>query len=1268
MKIRKLLLTVCILFMAMPFSVNAALLQLSNTPLFAGGQVPANVFFTLDDSGSMVEEAMISPYWQDCAYDAFADGSNTPKDSNCGVLVTNSNLYFYYSGRSSQTSSMIEYLGILRSCEQNPSQCPAGRKDWRGLSNDFNTLYYKPGVNYQHWYGVCSKADAACTPANFNAAKHHPYSGTGGSSDQTDLAGFSYIVWIDDKGFSGSRPYQGSALNVTSTANEIVDLWDSHIKITINNNNVLVYAVNYAPFYTTNTNQGIGETATLKATLTNTTACYNVLGNSTLVRSIAAGSATYTSQDSAGCQSITDLRQNYANWFQYHRNRFYTAQNAIGSIVENNPQYRYGLGVLNQWNSLFVSVPEKDDTASLLTHKKLLQKNLNRHVPVGDTPLRLGLVRTGSYFQGKLTGKGNPIAYACQQNFNILITDGYWTDNGPLNSNKILDQDGDGIPMTLADIASYYYETDLSSLPNTVAPNPNDSATHQHLVTFTVGFGVTGNLVDTDGDGWPNPSLTKNSVWGGDPFTNEPAKVDDLWHSAFNSRGAFLSAQSPETLVSTLSSTLSSINDRMGSASSAAQNSTLLNKDSYVYQARFSNKLWYGELLAYPVNLDGTVGTIATWNAHCIFNGGICSDSTAAKNPIDANKRVIITKDWSKVGGDGIPFRWPSNYVNLSSAGILPQAIKNYLKLAPYAATTTQSTEIIANQNYGTALINYLRGDTTYDGSFLGTVGFRQRYGLLGDIVNSGPIYIGKPDRYYPDLLMPTHYTPFKTTYEKRTPMIGFGANDGMYHLLNANTGEELLAYVPGESRLISNLGTYAQPSYTHRFYVDGFSHSGDVYFNGAWHTIVLGGLRQGGQGIFALDVTDPSQFSESNAEKILLWEFTDQDDKDLGYTYSQFQISLINHNGTKRWAAIFGNGYNNTESDTSTSTTGKAALYIVFIDGGLDGVWTEGTDYIKLTVGSENTSTPNGLATPYPIDINQDYVVDYVYAGDLNGQIWKFNLTNSAPSTWAGTAFFQATQSIAGDQKITTMPIVGPHPNGIESGVLVYFGTGKFLEPSDNTATDAVTQTFYAVLDKLDGTLPLKTQLLQQEIAQEVTASYDTDNDTINDFDYQLRVTTKQEIDWSQHQGWYLNLSFAGTNHGERVIYAPILRKGHIIFTTLIPNESPCGYGGSSWLMELDAYSGARLDGSPFDLNKDGAIDDNDLISVTGLNNPGEVSDTTVSGMQSSVGITATPTVFNMENSTNETKVISGSNGIDSFIENGANVQDGRKTWRQLQ
>ena len=147
-----------------------------------------------------------------------------------------------------------------------------------------------------------------------------------------------------------------------------------------------------------------------------------------------------------------------------------------------------------------------------------------------------------------------------------------------------------------------------------------------------------------------------------------------------------------------------------------------------------------------------------------------------------------------------------------------------------------------------------------------------------------------------------------------------------------------MFAYVPGA--VFKNLAQLASPAYTHRYYVDGAPNMGDVFYNNNWHTVLVGGLNKGGQGIYALDITNPDTFSASK----VLWEFSDvppaaagdpiKGDPDLGYTYSRPAIVRLNNS---KWAAIFGNGYNNTEDDgaTTKSTTGYAALFIVDIETG---------------------------------------------------------------------------------------------------------------------------------------------------------------------------------------------------------------------------------------------------------------------------------------------------------------------------------------------
>lgn len=369
-----------------------------------------------------------------------------------------------------------------------------------------------------------------------------------------------------------------------------------------------------------------------------------------------------------------------------------------------------------------------------------------------------------------------------------------------------------------------------------------------------------------------------------------------------------------------------------------------------------------------------------------------------------------------------------------------------------------------------------------------------------------------------------------------------------------------------------------------------------------------------GGQGVYALDVTSVPNNTTSEldiADKVL-WEFTDADDSDLGYTFSKPVIVRL-HNG--RWAAIFGNGYNNTEADSNTSTTGNAVLYIVDIENGATG----SSSVIKIDTMEGmaddplSQNRPNGLASVTAADIDGDYIVDYVYGGDLFGNMWKFDLTASNSSNWGvaygsssnPTPLFQAVRS-GYHQPITTKPSIRRHPTG--DGFVVMFGTGKYLESGDAVASTNV-ESVYGVWDrdeKSGGGSPILTSfnrshLLEQEIILETTAP-------VSD----VRVVTDTPIQWhsgsglpsggsGDYLGWYLDLIVSGQGpEGEIQITDSVVRDELFLFTTFIPNDNPCSDGGESWLWAIDFASGSRADHKVFEI--DGAAGSggtNDTVNV---------------------------------------------------------------------
>jgi type IV pilus assembly protein PilY1 len=580
--------------------------------------------------------------------------------------------------------------------------------------------------------------------------------------------------------------------------------------------------------------------------------------------------------------------------------------------------------------------------------------------------------------------------------------------------------------------------------------------------------------------------------------------------------------------------------------------------------------------------------------------------------------------------------------------------ISDLMTLAPYDLATVDLGEISTNQAFGADVVAYLRGDDTNEGT---GQDFRIRGSILGDIVNSDPKFVSNPVGTYPDNLEVKSYNDFKTTHVNRDGVVYVGANDGMLHGFAEDTGDEIIAYIP--NAVYESLYELTDSDYDHRYFVDAGPNIIDVFLDdtddpdsatdGVWRTALVGGLNGGGQGIYALDVTDPSIFDEVNAADIVLWEFDDQDDEDLGYTFGRPQLAKM-ADGT--WAAIFGNGYNNTEADGTPSTSGHAVLYIVDVETG---------DLLKkIDTGEGSATTPNGLATPLLIDDDSDSVVDYIYAGDLLGNMWKFDVDDASTSSWgvdySGAPLF----TTDANQPITSQPQAAFHPDSL-GGFMIYFGTGQYLEITDNDPFGETTQSFYGVWDKNLGSLTAfdSSDLLAQTITNQWEESFDTNDDGVDDETYLLRNVSDNIIDWDSHLGFQLDLmpeNVEGAsntdNFGEKQVSNAIVRNGRIIFTTLVPSSVECEFGGTSFLMELDFRDGSALEFPAFDLNGDGEYDGDD---------------TDASGRASDVGIM--PTVSILSDGAQDVAFGSGASGDIDVIQLSVGLEAyGRQSWRQLE
>lgn len=384
----------------------------------------------------------------------------------------------------------------------------------------------------------------------------------------------------------------------------------------------------------------------------------------------------------------------------------------------------------------------------------------------------------------------------------------------------------------------------------------------------------------------------------------------------------------------------------------------------------------------------------------------------------------------------------------------------------------------------------------------------------------------------------------------------------------------------------------------------------------------------------------------------------------------------------------------------------------MLFLDGGTDGVWTQGVDYYKIstntgtdvaTPSNLTPGTPNGIATPVAVDSNGDGMTDFVYAGDLVGNLWKFDVTSASPAAWtvasSGTPLFIAHDASGNRQPITSAPVLFPHSGG---GFIVLFGTGKYMEITDDTGPFGMSA-FYGIWDKLDNTTVARADLMQQKVLNvnggnlegglvvgtnkvRLTSAYvpnysatDRTNaaGTFGDADADPEFVAPTATTPADQRGWFLEMPNSGdggapnapvTGTGEKIVFDPLISTGKLVFTTLLPSTQPCDAGGTSYIMDMDPVTGSRLSFSPFDLNNDNNFNSADFVSYGG-------KIIAVSGIGSTIGIVPQPTVIQgPAGGGMEIKVLSGSSGaLTALKENSptttpTGTRTGRRiTWREM-
>lgn len=917
-----------------------------------------------------------------------------------------------------------------------------------------------------------------------------------------------------------------------------------------------------------------------------------------------------------------DEKENFATWYSFYRTRALATLSATSmAFSQLSPAVRLG------WQDLARCTTLNGGSTSLCKDNKFRQYDalhkgqfyswLKDIYFNSGTPLPAAMKNAGEFLKEDVAWHKYPNSrnasdkntadntYACRASYHILMTDGMWNatttnpssfrhDNATFTLPDGKNYTGqhpykDAKASTLADLAMHYWATDLNlnldnELPAYIPFKSgdsttdywdarNDPATWQHMTNFIMGLGLTSTL-NSSGIPWAGSThqgagyqaLVAGTKDWPEASSGSSNNVYDLWHASLNSRGEFFSADSPESMVQAFDDILSRIADRKSTAARPAINSGLVSTDednegqviTVSYQTSYaSDDNWSGDVKRFEKSWDAESGTFVTKE-----------DWSAKSKTFNWQTRNIKIADSSSNNGL-MNFEW-ANAGSSSTNGTLAQMLSR----------DPENSNVADNK--GQQRLEYLRGKRTAEGTT-----FRQRSGVLGDFYSSTPTVVAGP-RYlvgFSDRLEGnTAYTNFKESIADRTPRVYVGGNDGMLHGFNATTGAEEFAFIP--SAVFPKLNKLTGANYSHEFYVEGSPSVADVFDGSEWRTILVGTLKAGGKSIYALDITEPGN------EK-LLWEFDDSslpDDAEvkMGYSFSQPTVARL-HTGT--WAVVFGNGY-----ESANSTNGKAALFIV------DAM--DGTLLNSLEVTGTNGIT-NGLSTPKLSDYNADGVADYAYAGDLQGNVWRFDLlrdgrSDSNPFTreddgesasddfevaYSGEPLFSAVSSNNGSrQPITSAPSLALHPTG--EGYLVIFGTGKFFETSDKDGDKTMPQTVYGIWDKQtlgeEASAPniSRSSLQEQEITTQTTVAADGTT-------RQGLVISANNVQWyasptqAAQNGWHLDLR---QNQGEMVVENMSQLGRTVFFQSLIPNDDPCGDGATNWTFAINPFTGGRTSQYSFD------------------------------------------------------------------------------------
>lgn len=1150
--------------------------ELAQAPMNAQATVKPALIMAVDDSNSMMFEIMLAGIRD--GESAWIPSTRVFGGTTNAICATYNNCYSYLFPHTGYNAAF--------SAGSPPPFDSMGLFRWPA----FNREYFNPTVRYDPWLSWDGMRWANANVADTRADPRPGNPGHGVSynlANNRQVAGEGFLMLVN-------MTVPAGALIRTEPNTQCTAIRDGGTNFAVNTNGAwqsvtrdfrivaecILGVSYYVPTFYLNTATPVAGVdlptgyGYLPAKVTKVTAL-NVPNNTLYRYEIRSANFSTSAQYNAAMQ-------NFANWFQYRRNRLLSTVGAMQESMEGIRDLRVGYFTINNRTDVTMH-----DTATDAGRLALYTQNFNALVPNGATPNRNAVAHLGEQFR-RPGGSEAPVVSACQKNIGLLFTDGYTNANtGPVgygNTDEKLGQPfADTHADTIADIATAYYSGNGTPLRVDGAfaklrgrvpvaeeacenPGANPSVDCQrdlHMNFYGITLGAVGRIygqnVNSTNDPYAFPP-----AWGTvNPRTVDTGEViDELWHGTINGRGRMFNVSSPDQIGQAMREVLSSVGSASSPSANIGSTGTRLGSNSLSvqpsYAATNNSTDWYGRLIASNVGFDATTkSTTLTekWRAETQLVGRSGSRAIRFARANGTVKPKVEAFLPAAFTGTGL-----ETYTELCSDTLSP-CKGLYDQLRPSATAAHPSS---------TQMIQYLRGDRTLEGDVdKVNLRLRRRTTLLGDIVNSDVVVSARDDDYgHRDLYTNGKYDELnyaaylKTKYASQTSMVYAGANDGMLHAFNGDTGSETFAYIPTAS--LGHMGNLLFPFdrsrtsqiYQHRYYVDGPVVVSDVYDAG-WKTALVASTGAGGRNVFALDVT------AQGSTPAVLWELSDKvtiNDSTgvaiqnrLGHVLGRPVVVPVADASGVKWKAIFGNGYN--------SPRGKAALMVVDMATGA---------VTSIEASEAEVTASNGLGNLVAIDYWQgrtktrgrDGLVDTVYAADQHGSVWKFDLRDYSLAL-GGKPLYTAR-----DKGNKRQPIIG----GLEvsaagSGVMVFFGTGSYSFTAD--ANDTSMQTVYGILD---GGVPVAGRsALQQQFLR-------SDTDGVR--------SASQTVGGLNKRGWYLDLGVdakgdgTAVAKGERFLGYPRLQRGVLFFLTYTPNTDVggvgCALGGDNYLYGLDALSGA--------------------------------------------------------------------------------------------